>query len=461
MTAAPSLPRTLPGMADLAGTRATVMGLGRFGGGVGVTRWLASRGAAILVTDTAPEDELRTSVESIRDLVDSGAVTLRLGGHNVADFTTCDLVVASPAVPHPWDNRFLRAADAAGIPITTEIGLLVERLPVRERTIGVTGSVGKSTTAAMIAHALRATGHPVLLGGNIGGSLLEDIPSLSVDTWIVLELSSFMLHWLDRARWSPHIAVVTNIAPNHLDWHLDAAHYEQSKQVILRHQRPGDAAVLGPGVEHWRSLTPASIVAPPRREFSALRVPGAHNIQNAATALAVCAAAVPSSSPDRLAEALQTFPGLVHRLQLVAERPLRAGEAPARFYNDSKSTTPESTLRAIDALASMPGVDSSRIHLIAGGYDKGSDLSPISRVAPSLAGLYAIGATGPAIIAAAESNLCSLHATLDAAFSAAVNRMRPGDVLLLSPGCASWDQYSNYEERGEHFIRLVHERVGL
>src|SRR5262245_19810084 len=120
---------------DLAGKRVTVMGLGRFGGGIGVTRWLADQGADVLVTDLVASDELDDSVKAIGDLVSAGSVTLRLGGHNVSDFTTCDLVVANPAVPKPWDNRFLRAAEAAGISITTEMSLLLERLPCRDRTV--------------------------------------------------------------------------------------------------------------------------------------------------------------------------------------------------------------------------------------------------------------------------------------------------------------------------------------
>src|SRR6185295_17272156 len=139
---------------DLAGKRVTVMGLGRFGGGAGVTRWLVSQGARVLVTDLEKTAELKTPLDGLRGLIDKGEVTLRLSEHNVSDFTTCDLVVVNPAVPRPWENRFVRAAQAAKIPVTTEICLLAERLPDRSRVIGVTGSAGKSTTSAMIHHVL-------------------------------------------------------------------------------------------------------------------------------------------------------------------------------------------------------------------------------------------------------------------------------------------------------------------
>jgi UDP-N-acetylmuramoylalanine--D-glutamate ligase len=446
-------------MFDPAGKRVTVMGLGRFGGGVGVTRWLAAQGDDVLVTDLAPEDELAASLAKIRDLVEAGSVTLRLGEHNVSDFTTCDAVVAGPGVPQPWDNRYIRAAEAAGLPVLTEIGLLVERLN-RERTIGVTGSVGKSTTSAMIAHALRECAHEALLGGNIGGSLLEDLSRITPATWVVLELSSFMLYWLDRMSWSPHVAVVTNIAPNHLDWHGSFEEYVRCKQAILRHQEQGDTAVLGPGVEEWGGSTSGSVVLP--EEFiGSLRVPGRHNIENAAIAMAACLATGCGASATELGGALGTFPGLPHRLQLVAERSLpRQAGTPARFYNDSKSTTPESALRAVEALAEMPGMGTPRIHLIAGGYDKGSDLAPIAKLGAALGGLYTIGATGPAIAADTPRGAALQCGTLEVAVATALKRMRPGDALLLSPGCASWDQYANYEERGDEFIRLVNEGVG-
>src|SRR5436190_4214762 len=159
---------------DFTGRRVTVMGLGRFGGGSGVARWLASQGADVLVTDLQSAEKLAEPIAEIQDLVDQGSVTLRLGEHNVSDFTTPDLVIANPAVPKPWENRFIRSAIAAGVPVTTEIRLLTERIN-RLKTIGITGSAGKSTTSAMIHHILVKAGVRAHLGGNIGGSLLNDL----------------------------------------------------------------------------------------------------------------------------------------------------------------------------------------------------------------------------------------------------------------------------------------------
>ncbi|HVU64307.1 MAG TPA: Mur ligase family protein [Phycisphaerales bacterium] len=458
------------------GKRVTVMGLGRFGGGVGVTRWLCERGADVLVTDVDSEDKLTDSLASIRGLVDSGRVRLRLGGHNVADFTReggCDLVVANVAVPKPWENRFLRAAEAAGVPINTEITLTVEELRRVggrgvERIVGITGSAGKSTTTAMVHHALRTVlgretrdgAHRVVMGGNIGGSLLGEMDRIGPDTVVVLELSSAMVYWLERTlspAWSPRVAVITNVSPNHIDWHGDFAHYAASKRHLIEHQREGNAAVLGEVVWDWRSgMRAGAVMIDPETFTLPLKLPGEHNRTNAAGALAACRAIAPEVEAAEFARAIAGFTGLAHRLQLVCERPVGCGGKGGviRFYNDSKSTTPESALRAVEAVASMPGVSMANVHLIAGGYDKGSDLSPIARLGERLAGLYTIGATGPSIAGAAGGAAIECG-SLGRAVSTALGRMRAGDVLLLSPGCASWDQYVNFEKRGEEFVRLV------
>lgn len=451
-------------MHEFSGKRATVMGLGRFGGGIGVSRWLAAQGADVLITDLATATDLADSVARVQDLVDAGAVSLRLGGHNVSDFTTCDLVVAGPAVPRPWENRFLRAAGAAGIPITTEVRLLIDRLPNQRRTIGVTGSVGKSTTAAMIAHALQTVGEPVVLAGNIGGSALADLEAITPETWVVLELSSFMLYWLGGAAgatpWSPALAVLMNISPNHLDWHGTFEHYQDSKAAVLRAQGADGCAVLGPSMVSWNVHARGKvIVAEPGSFTRAMRIPGAHNIENAAAAAAACGALGTGIQPIEFCKAIAIFPGLPHRLQLVAERTDGAGP-PIRYFNDSKSTTPEATACAVEAVGSMPGMSIGRVHLIAGGYDKGADLSAISTMGGDLGGLYTIGATGPAIGAAAPSGAARDCGTLGRAVEEAMSRLRAGDALLLSPGCASWDQYRNYEERGAEFIRLISRENG-
>jgi UDP-N-acetylmuramoylalanine--D-glutamate ligase len=437
---------------DLAGRKVTVMGLGRFGGGVGVARWLASlppvgQGADVLVTDTQSAGKLDASVKQLTDLTARRLVSLRLGEHNVADFTTCDLVIANPAVARPWDDRYLRAAAAAGVPITTEIRLLTERIS-RQQVIGITGSAGKSTTTAMIHHILLKAGLRAHLGGNIGGTLLTELPRIEPDDWIVLELSSAMLYWLgegigwtDAPGWSPRVAVLTNISANHIDWHGSYAHYQDSKRNIFKYQNAG-------GADSDRRVTIEALrdPAPP----IALKLPGKHNQTNARLAIEAVRQAT-GLGHEQTAPLLADFPGLPHRLQLVAEG------AGLTFYNDSKSTTPEATVLAVAAFD-----DPAKVHLIAGGYDKGSDLTPIAQLAARTAGLYTIGKTGQSLAAnASQLGRAAFCETLDTAVDRAFDRMETGDILVLSPGCASWDQFTNYEARGEAFIRLVQHRLNL
>lgn len=424
------------------------MGLGHFGGGAGAARWFAARGADVLVTDLAPPERLGAALGSLADLVERGAIRLRLGEHNVSDFTDTDFVVANPAVPKPWENRFLRSAAAAGVPVTTEIALVAERLPERARALGVTGTAGKSTTAAMIDHVLREAGRTVVFGGNIGGSLLPVLHTIGPETFVVLELSSAMLHWLGA--WSPGVAVVTNFAGNHLDWHGSLGHYRESKQRILRSQRPGDGAALGPGLSEWETTGGVRRVelSEHDRLFN-LAIPGEHNRTNAALALAGARLLDPSLDATRAEESLRLFRGLAHRLELVVE------SGGVRFFNDSKSTTPESTVLAVRAFGEA-GL--RRVHLIAGGYDKGASLAPIARLADELGGLYTIGATGAAIAADAGAG-AEFRGDLPGAVALAMSRLRDGDILLLSPGCASWDQFVNYEERGNLFRELVTEHL--
>lgn len=438
-----------------AGKRVTVMGIGHFGGGTSTIRWLASLGADVLATDMGDADKLADQISHLQPLIDKGKVTLALGGHNVSDFTKADLIIVNPAVPKPWENRFLRSALAAGVPITTEINLVVQRLPRRENIVGITGSAGKSTTSAMIHHILATAGRTVLFGGNIGGSLLDQIRAMDRSSLIVLELSSAMLHWLHG--WSPRVAVVTNLAENHLDWHGTFDHYRESKRALIAQQRQGDAAILGPGLHGWNT-TPGvcRILMREVHQVSDIALPGAHNRRNAAVAVAAAIALDPTLDHATAEQAVRTFAGLPHRLERVGTWQGKT------FFNDSKSTTPASTMLALEAVGEN-GLGT--IHLIAGGYDKGSDLTPIGALAPQLAGLYTIGATGPAIAAVATSTPegAAHHVaceTLDRAVNTAIARMREGDTLLLSTGCASWGQFTNYEARGKMFCDLVKAHFG-
>lgn len=450
--------------------RAVVMGLGQFGGGLGAALHLVDRGYEVLVTDKGDATKFDLALAALDPFIKSGQVRTRMGGHDIADFQTADLVVANPAISTPWKNELLLAANNRNARVVSEVNLLVEALPT-QRCIGITGSAGKSTTSALTHALLCASGRQSHLGGNIGGSLLQSIPSMSASDWVVLELSSFMLWWLGPgarlfggAPWAPAVGALTNLAANHLDWHGSYAEYSLSKATIrgaqtkfvshfaeespkLSRAAAAAATVSASGNDEsgfmWWQCNDAPLV-PPLNEIK-MSVPGAHQRHNArlAWALAKTAAQIDGRPFDDSCAApiIEAFAGLAHRLQFVGEF------GGLRCFNDSKATTPEAALLAVECFDNRKSV-----HLIVGGADKGADLTPIRNLAPHIGGLYAIGITGKAIAGDSTAILCG---TIEVAVATAASRAQRGDILLLSPACASWDQFVNFEQRGDRFVELV------
>ena len=485
----------------LKNRRVTVMGLGRFGGGAGVVRYLCRRGARVTVTDLRTADDL---AESLAAIDECHLEALQLGGHCEDDFREADLIVVNPAVRR--DSSWLDLASQAGIPQTSEMMLFWQHQ--HGRIIGVTGSNGKSTTAAMTHSILQAAGIPARLGGNLGGSLLDVVEDITADDWTVLELSSFQLYDLNRLPSSPQIAVVTGFAPNHLDWHGSLAEYRFAKQTILRWQTPLDTAVLNADdadVAGWttygRRLDFAAGECPPpsaatrrvtnvapamaspacgtttsgeglwrhgdggdvlcrldgREESFPLgewvRQPGQHNLANAqAATLAALAAGADCQAVHR---GLREFEGLPHRLELVGE------QNGIRFVNDSLATTPESVEAALRA-CDRPAI------LLAGGYDKQIDLGPLAETIlrhTSTGLLRAVALMGQT--ASLLEELISTRRgypqrpgvrvtrTFEEAFTWAADQANAGDTVLLSPGCASYDWFRDFAERGERFRELA------
>lgn len=428
---------------EYSGQRITIMGLGRFGGGVAVARWMAERGAVLTVTDSAGADSLVESLAAIESLP---LAALHLDGHREDDFRWADIVVVNPAVrpTHPM----LEVARESGARLTSEVECFLRACPAR--VIGVTGSNGKSTTSAMLAAILREAGRRVWLGGNIGHSLLGDLKQMGPDDRVVMELSSAQLHYLSVDTPMPRGAVVTNFSPNHLDWHGDLASYQTAKQRLLTLQSSEGWAVLGVSLNQdpsWRDAVREEPVEPVADgDLPELIVPGRHNRQNAV--LAATAAVAEGASMEAIRGALASFRGLPGRLERIAEL---AGRV---VLNDTTSTTPASTAAALEAV-------DRPVWLLAGGNDKGLDLAVLASAAGSARGVGLFGVTARRIAQeiTIQSPNCAVavRETLGDALLWCWERSNPGDVILLSPGCASTDQFQSFVQRGAVFKSLIDE----
>jgi UDP-N-acetylmuramoylalanine--D-glutamate ligase len=446
------------------GQRATIMGLGHFGGGVAAARWLARQGAVVTISDAADENALADSLPLPADVpIDA----IHLGGHRPEDFQRADLIVVNPAV-RP-DSPWLRTAQKSDACLCTELGLFIENCPAR--IIGVTGSNGKSTTAAMIASIITTAGRRAFLGGNIGGSLLDQLPQMTADDWVVLEISSFQLwhfgfrtpHARTPHARTPHapreestagqcrlrVAVVTGCAPNHLDWHGSFADYVAAKRRILMGQTSDDLAVLNSFDAEVNSWLPQvrgrPIPLPQLDTLPTLSVPGEHNRINAACAAA--AAGAVGCGGHEIRRGLQAFRGLPQRLQPIAVIDGR------RFYNDSTATTPESTIAALRSL-DVP------MWLLAGGKSKGFDFRPLAaEIVRHARGAAFFGAVRNELlehVAAADARFpCVAVETMQEALDWCWRRSQPGEAVLLSPACASTDQFRNFHQRGKTFAEMV------
>jgi UDP-N-acetylmuramoylalanine--D-glutamate ligase len=432
---------------NYAGRRATIMGLGHFGGGQAAARWLARQGAVVTVTDLADETTLAAALASLKG---EPIAAFHLGGHQEEDFRRADLVVVNPAV-RPG-NPFLQIAVDCGARLSSEIELFLGACAAR--LIGVTGSNGKSTTAAMTAAILKAAARPTWLGGNLGGSLLDRLPEITRDHWVVLELSSFQLWHLSPAAPLPQLAVVTGCSPNHLDWHGSYEHYVAAKQRILTGQTGDSLCVLNTfdaEVAGWGPLVKGrQLPLVPLSEIPPLAVRGEHNRINAACAAAAAAGAGCDAAAIRLG--LESFGGLPQRLEWFGVVDGR------RFYNDSTATTPESTIAALRAMEEP-------IWLLAGGRSKGFDFAPLCAAAARHArGAAFFGSCAEQlrgrVAAAAPAFPCAAVETLVEALAWCWERSRPGEAILLSPACASTDQFLNFRQRGEKFVELVSALVG-
>jgi UDP-N-acetylmuramoylalanine--D-glutamate ligase len=443
---------------DLAGKRVLVVGLARTG--VAVALFSAAYGAIVTATDVKHEAELGDAVTKLR----AAGVTLELGAQTPVTFGELDLIIVSPGVPAKLP--LLERARAHGVPVWSEIELAWRYL--RGKLVAITGSNGKTTTTSLVAHILETAKIPTLVGGNIGTPLLARVEASMDTTVTVAEISSFQLETIEA--FHPEIGVLLNLTPDHLDRHETFEEYAAAKMRMFENQLERDAAILNaddrevtrrmPSRPHiyWFSRQKrlargaflldgqivfrmeGSEVALFRREDIPLK--GEHNVENV---LAACAAAyLAGADPASIAAGVKTFKTVEHRLEFVAKI------GGVDFYNDSKATNVDATLKAVE---SFPGP----LIVILGGKDKGSGYTELLGPLRERARLVLlIGSVAEKIASQLGGTIPIEHAgTLERAVEIASERSKPGDVVLLAPACASFDQFENYEHRGRVFKELV------
>jgi UDP-N-acetylmuramoylalanine--D-glutamate ligase len=444
---------------ELSGKRVLVVGLGR--SGVTSALFVQSRGARVTVSDAKSEDQLR---EQIPTLLDAG-IAVETGAHGERTFRNQDLIVVSPGVP--VDAEPLVQARALGQPVIGEMELASQFLP--GPIVAITGSNGKTTATTLVGEIIAVSGFKTLVGGNIGTPAISLAEQATADTTIVLEVSSFQLETIRTFR--PKVAVVLNVTPDHLDRHRTFAAYVDAKARIFENQQADDFAVLNADdptcVElakrtraqvFWfsreRELESGAFVRHGQVVFrrngsvqtvlavSEIPLKGSHNLENVLAA--VCAGALMECAPEKIRSAIANFKAVEHRLEYVATI------GGVEYYNDSKATNVDATMKA---LQSFP----ANIHLILGGKDKGSDYTMLNNLLRErVKSVYTIGAAAEKIQSHIKGTTQIISsATIESAVKQAAAVAQPGDVVLLAPACASFDQFQNYEHRGRVFKDLV------
>src|SRR5450755_3759349 len=443
---------------ELNGKRVLVVGLGK--SGVASALFLKARGARVTASDTKSGDELR---DEIPVLLDNG-ITVETGGHGDRTFRGQDLIVVSPGVP--VDAPPLVQARALGEAVIGEIELAAQFLP--GPIVAITGSNGKTTTTTLTGEIMTAAGFPALVGGNIGTPAISLAERAKPETVIVLEISSFQLETIQTFR--PKVAVVLNVTPDHLDRHRTFEIYAGAKARIFENQQASDFAVLNaddPTCVAMGSRTRAQVFwfsrskevqpgawthagnilfrdASGQREIlqvSEIPLKGAHNLENVLAA--VCAGALMGCAPEKIRQAVRDFKAVEHRLEFVAT--IRGVD----YYNDSKATNVDATIKALE---SFP----ANIHLILGGKDKGSDYTLLNDLLRQrVKRVYTIGAAAAKIESQIKGAEILHSGTLENAIRKASAVAQTGDVVLLAPACASFDQFKSYEHRGKVFKEIV------
>ena len=441
------------------------MGLGLHGGGVGAANYFTSKGSRVIVTDLKREDDLRESIEKLKN---RKLVKLVLGEHRYRDFGEADLIIKNPGVPK--DSPFISYALERGIRVDTDIGVFIDEIRgLTGNVVGITGTKGKSTTAALI-HRVIGSRLDVLLAGNITVSVLEILDNVKKDTWVVLELSSFQLGDIRGKRFSPRIGVFTNLMEDHLDYYPDMESYFRDKETLYAFQGPGDIFVInreddvfgrvggvkgeritfglsarfdGPGTYvkgdtvYFRSKVEMPVI-----EVKNILLRGGHNLFNVlGAAAAACGAGF---DPGDVGRSIADFKGLRHRLEFIAER------KGVRYYNDSAATTPLSAVRGIESF-------SEPVVLIAGGSDKGLAARDLAEAVNRKVGkLILLEGTGTKRLLEEGLDIpYTVCSGIEDAVHLASRQADSGDTVLLSPGFASFGMFKNEFHRGDTFREAV------
>jgi UDP-N-acetylmuramoylalanine--D-glutamate ligase len=447
-----------------------VLGLGRFGGGVGVTKYLIENGAQVRVSDILNREQLKESIDKLSNL----KIDYRLGGHSPEDLENVDLVVINSAIApsHPY----LQEIERRRIPYTTEVNIFFENCP--GKIIAVIGTNGKETVVRFISKILNRAKIDNIIGGNIGKSLLNELKNITPQTYVIFEISSFQLNRLRLIKRRPDIAVYTNIQQDHLDWHGSMENYINDKAVALVGQGSDSVAIINCDNKYLNNITnlvEGRLIRTSRFELNEgifvsndniiarfdnkdtilsttkLNVPGQHNIENALSAIAV--AYVLNLDRNIVEPAILEYKGIENALEIVGQKD------GITFVNDSEATNPEATMAGLDSF-------DKPIWLIAGGFDKKIDYQPlVEAISKKVVGLATIGQLTNILadkVSQLNGNIKINRAeNLEKAYNWIMENIGQTGIVLLSPGTSSYDQFNNLEERGEMFRQLVKKDINV
>jgi len=417
----------------------TALVVGAARSGVALAGYLTGAGERVRLIDNKSEPELRDVLAQL-----PAGVDVKVGGYDDSVLAGVDVVYASPGVP--WDSELLNDARRLGIKVSSEIDLFLRLCP--GTVVGVTGTNGKTTTTALTGTVLAAGDRPVLVGGNIGDTVLDRLDEVTPRHWVVLELSSFQLESVERPRL--HVGVILNITPDHLDRHGTFERYADLKARAIEFAGADDFAVLNgrdATVRGLASRTRAHVVwFDEHRPIPPMPLPGRHNLENAMAAAAV--GRIAGLSDEVIGAAISSFKGVEHRLELVGEWDR------VRWYNDSKATNPDAGRVALQAFPE------ARVVLIAGGYGSGFELGPwAADVRQHVDAVVLMGASADLLAKELAGHpKVARAASLEEAVELAAGLARPGGVVLLSPAYKSFDMFEDYEDRGRRFKALVRKR---